>query len=197
MDGWSFAPPALLPYLTVLALAGSLGAWVLWLAWQSARAPGARPPAATPSPTAAIANLAWQREVTDLRNECLRLRAELEAQQQQALARHRTATFQRLQTLLVQYPSARRLAARKPDLPAQNLTALFSALDDLLGDWGYDTIGRVWERVAFDPQLHQADASDAVPGELMYVRFVGYRLGDRILVPAKVSRTLPSGAAPS
>ena len=30
-------------------------------------------------------------------------------------------------------------------------------------------------------------------GELVYIRFVGYQNGDKILYPAKVSRTLPPG----
>jgi hypothetical protein len=34
---------------------------------------------------------------------------------------------------------------------------------------------------------------DIQPGEAVYVRFVGYRDGETVLVPAKVSRTLPSG----
>jgi hypothetical protein len=41
--------------------------------------------------------------------------------------------------------------------------------------------------------LHQPDVEDITEGELVYIRFVGYREGERILAPAKVSRTLPPG----
>ena len=34
---------------------------------------------------------------------------------------------------------------------------------------------------------------DIQPEELVYIRFVGYREGEQILCPAKVSRTLPGG----
>jgi hypothetical protein len=81
----------------------------------------------------------------------------------------------------------------KPDLPAKNLTSLFTPLDNLIETWGYEPIGQAWEQVAYDPQLHQPDASDIEVEELVYIRFIGYRKGDRILFPAKVSRTLPSG----
>jgi hypothetical protein len=63
----------------------------------------------------------------------------------------------------------------------------------LLADWGYEPIAEVWEQVAYDPQLHQADEEDIAEGETVFVRFIGYRDGDTILAPAKVSRTLPPG----
>ncbi|MBD2186518.1 XRE family transcriptional regulator, partial [Planktothrix sp. FACHB-1375] len=51
--------------------------------------------------------------------------------------------------------------------------------------------GQVWEQVPYNPQLHQADVNDIAEGELVFVRFVGYKNGSRILCPAKVSRTRP------
>lgn len=77
-------------------------------------------------------------------------------------------------------------------MPAQNLVSLFTPLDNLLRSWGIEPIGKVWERVPYNPQLHQADADDLTEGELVFVRFVGYRDSERILCPAKVSRTRPS-----
>jgi len=134
-------------------------------------------------------------ETEALRLECDRLRQQL-AQQQETLNREfQQATFEQLQFLFTQFPSARKMAEAKPELPAKNFSALFTPLENLLEDWDITPIGEVWGTVEFDPQYHQADSEDIEAGESVYVRFVGYRQGDNILVPAKVSRTLPGGAA--
>ena len=130
-------------------------------------------------------------EIEQLQQQCQRLRTELEQQSRKLTADFRESTFEQLQTLLTNYSSARQMAKAKPDLPAKNLVSLFAPLENLLNSWGYEPIGVAWERVPFNPQYHQPDAEDIAEGELVYVRFVGYREGDRILCPAKVSRTLP------
>jgi molecular chaperone GrpE (heat shock protein) len=81
----------------------------------------------------------------------------------------------------------------KPNLPAKNLIPLLTTLDDLLESWGYEAIGKPWEQVSFNPQLHQPDSDEIGEGDLVYVRFVGYRKGEKIFCPAKVSQTLPGG----
>ena len=130
-----------------------------------------------------------------LRNECERLREQLEQQKNSLNEDFQQATFEQLQSLLTQYPSARKMAQAKPKLPAKNFSALFTPLENLLEEWGITPIGEVWETVAFNPQYHQADSEEIETGEEVYVRFVGYRQGEKILVPAKVSQTLPAGVA--
>lgn len=130
-------------------------------------------------------------EIEALRSECLRLREQLQQQKVELTTELHHSTFEQLQTLLTNYPSVRQLVQAKSDLPAKNLISLFTPLDNLIESWGYEPIGKVWEQVAYNPQLHQPDAGDIEVGELVYVRFVGYRDGDRILCPAKISRTLP------
>ncbi|NJK76054.1 MAG: XRE family transcriptional regulator [Richelia sp. CSU_2_1] len=142
-------------------------------------------------PTSTTANSAS--EIEELRQQCFRLREELQQQKTQLTDDFRRATFEQLQTLLTNYPAARKMAEAKPDMPAKNLSALFTPLENLLSSWGFETIGSAWEQVAYNPQLHQPDVEDITEGELVYIRFVGYRNGERILVPAKVSRTLPGG----
>ncbi|HEY9636667.1 MAG TPA: hypothetical protein V6D14_24930 [Coleofasciculaceae cyanobacterium] len=132
-------------------------------------------------------------EIESLRTECLRLREELQQQSVELKTELQHLTFEQLQTLLTNYPSVRKLVQEKPDLPAKNLTSLFTSLDNLIASWGYELIGQVWEQVPYNPQLHQPDAGDIEVGELVYIRFVGYQDGQHILCPAKVSRTLPSG----
>jgi hypothetical protein len=132
-------------------------------------------------------------ETEALRAECLRLREALQQQSVELTSEFQHSTFEQLQTLLTNYPSVRQLVQVKPDLPGKNLTSLFTPLDNLIESWGYEPIGQVWEQVPYNPQLHQPDVGDMEVGELVYVRFIGYRDGQNILIPAKVSRTLPSG----
>jgi hypothetical protein len=134
-------------------------------------------------------------QVDSLKQQCQRLRDQLEAQVQQVRQDTQTEAFEQIQTLLTQYPSLRRMAEAKPDLPARNVVALLTALENLTQFWHYKPIGSPWESVAYDPQAHQGDAEDLQVGESVYVRFIGYRQGDRIIVPAKVSRTLPAGVS--
>lgn len=131
------------------------------------------------------------REIEALRREGLHLRQQLQNLSSELTQEFQQATFSQLQTLLINYPSLRASVKVKPDLPAKNIISLFTPLDNLIETWGYERIGKAWEQVPYDPQLHQADVSDIKVGEVVYVRFVGYKQGQRILYPAKVSRTLP------
>ncbi|MCT7955478.1 nucleotide exchange factor GrpE [Laspinema palackyanum] len=150
-------------------------------------------PLPTPSKTPSVMGNSPLELTAELRQQCQRLREELENQKSQIWEEFCQSTFEEIQTLLTNYPTAAEMARIKPDLPAKNLTALFAPLDNLLENWGYEPIGHPWESVAYNPQFHQGDSDEIQPGEVVYIRFVGYRQGDRILSPAKVSRTLPRG----
>ena len=136
-------------------------------------------------------------KIAELQQQCQRLREELRLQKEQLTLDFSNATFEQLQSLLVSYPSACKVAQTVPDMPAQNLVALFTPLENLLQTWGIEAIGSPWQQAAYDPQLHQPDRDGMAIGERVYIRFVGYRQGERILYPAKVSYTLPSAAAKS
>ncbi|MGM3305707.1 nucleotide exchange factor GrpE [Anabaena sp. WFMT] len=132
-------------------------------------------------------------KILELEIQCQRLREELKQQSQQLRIDFQNETFTQLQTLLSNYPTVKKMALAKPDLPAKNLISLFTSLDNLITSWGYTAIGEIWEQVNYNPQLHQADSDDIQEGELVYIRFIGYQDGDKVLYPAKVSRTLPGG----
>ncbi|MEH1940425.1 MAG: hypothetical protein V7L01_09445 [Nostoc sp.] len=132
-------------------------------------------------------------EKAALHQEGLRLHEELQQQRLELTDEIRSSTFEQLQTLLTNYPSIHQMVRVKPELPAKNLLSMFTSLDNLLYKWGYEQIGKPWEQVPYNPQIHQPDAADIAEDELVYIRFVGYQHQGRILVPAKVSRTLPGG----
>jgi molecular chaperone GrpE (heat shock protein) len=133
-------------------------------------------------------------EIVALTQQCQRLREELKTQAAQVQADAIDGGFEQIQTLLTQYPSVRKMVESQPDLPARNIIALLTSLENLVKFWECQSIGKPWEMVPYDPQIHQSDMDDLQTGESVYVRFVGYQKGDRILIPAKVSRTLPAGA---
>ncbi|BAY82601.1 hypothetical protein NIES267_20840 [Calothrix parasitica NIES-267] len=132
-------------------------------------------------------------EKETLRKDGLRLHSELQQQQLELTQEFRKSTFEKLQTLLVNYPSIHQMVKVKPELPAKNLLSSFTPLDNLLKEWDYQPIGTPWEQVEYNPQIHQPDTGDIEPGEKVYIRFIGYQHQDNILCPAKVSRTLPRG----
>ena len=133
-------------------------------------------------------------DITALTQQCQRLREELKTQAAQVQADAIEGGFEQIQTLLTQYPSVRKMVESQPDLPARNIVALLTSLENLVKFWECRAIGKPWETVPYDPQLHQSDVGDIQVGESVYVRFIGYQKGDRILISAKVSRTLPAGA---
>jgi molecular chaperone GrpE (heat shock protein) len=147
----------------------------------------------TPTNHQPITSTDTEQKIKDLELQCQRLREELKQQSQQLQSDFQNETFTQLQTLLRNYPTVKTMALAKPELPAKNLVSLFTPLDNLITSWGYTPIGETWQQVNYNPQLHQADNDDIQEGELVYIRFVGYQNGDKILYPAKVSRTLPPG----
>lgn len=133
----------------------------------------------------------FENQIIDLQKQCKQLKTNLNNNSRQLKTDFQEETFEQLHCLLTNYPTAKLMTIVKPDLPAKNLVALFKPLDNLLAHWRFQPIGKPWEQVAYNPQLHQPDYEDLKIGELVFIRFIGYRRGDRILYPAKVSRTLP------
>jgi molecular chaperone GrpE (heat shock protein) len=144
--------------------------------------------------TSEVTRAKLEEEIVALTQQCQRLREELKIQAAQVQADAIEGGFEQIQTLLTQYPSVRKMVESQPDLPARNIVALLTSLENLIKFWECKPIGKPWEMVPHDPQIHQSDVDDLQTGESVYVRFVGYQKGDRILIPAKVSRTLPAGA---
>jgi transcriptional regulator with XRE-family HTH domain len=134
-------------------------------------------------------------ESQEITQEVQRLRIQLDNQEKRLRHQILTELVEKLKPLLVQYPTLQQVVQRRPDYPAQQVLALLTSLGNLLEDWQLEPIGQVWQQVAYDPESHQADEDDIQVGEPVYVRFVGYRAADQVLIRAKVSRTLPSLAA--
>jgi molecular chaperone GrpE (heat shock protein) len=61
------------------------------------------------------------------------------------------------------------------------------SIDRLIQQWGVTTIGEIGTQITYDPQVHQLIDGTANSGELVTVRFSGYRQGDKLIFRAKVS----------
>jgi hypothetical protein len=130
-------------------------------------------------------------EIDGLKQDAAKLNEQIQTQRQLISSECELNTFEQLFSLLTQYPTLKKIVEVQPDFAAKNIMSLFTPLDNLILAWQYETIGEPWEQVYYDPKYHQPDCADMRVGEMVYIRFVGYSSGDRILIPAKVSRTLP------
>ena len=103
---------------------------------------------------------------------------------------------QQLESLLLQLPSAIYAVQQNPQLPAKNILPLLRPLDLLLQQWQVKPIGAVGEQIAYDPQEHElmdqtlAQDQTIAVGDRVLVRYVGYKLGERLLYRARVSLPL-------
>ena len=79
-------------------------------------------------------------------------------------------------------------AQKNPKLSAVKLLVLVKPVVELLKRWGVENIGTVGEKIPYDPQCHQLLEGSAVTGDLVEVRYVGYRQDEKLLYRAKVSK---------
>jgi DNA-binding Xre family transcriptional regulator len=126
-------------------------------------------------------------EEATLRQEYQRLQQQLEHQRETLMQEFQQSSLQVLESWLVQWPTAAYAAQQNQQLPAARLLPLVRPVEQLLQEWGVDAIASVGSEIPYDPHLHQLMEGTAQPGELVRVRYTGYRQGDKLLYRAKVS----------
>ncbi len=110
------------------------------------------------------------------------------AQQREILATEfQQASLETIESWLLQWPTATTAVRQNPQLPAARLLSLVEPVEQLLKQWQVEAIANVGDELAYDPQYHQLMKGTAQPGELVKVRYVGYKQGDKLLYKAKVS----------
>ncbi len=110
------------------------------------------------------------------------------AQQREILATEfQQASLETIESWLLQWPTATTAVRQNPQLPAARLLSLVEPVEQLLKQWQVEAIAAVGDELAYDPQYHQLMKGTAQPGELVKVRYVGYKQGDKLLYKAKVS----------
>ena len=98
-----------------------------------------------------------------------------------------------LESLIIQLPTLIYVVEKNPNLPANKLIPLLHPLDELLSAWEMTKIGNVGEIVPYNPQEHQLiDQTDLEisEGQLVKIRYVGYKSQNKLLYRAKVSSML-------
>jgi molecular chaperone GrpE (heat shock protein) len=122
-----------------------------------------------------------------LRQEYQRLQQQLEHQRETLMQEFQQSSLQVIESWLVQWPTAAYAAQQNQQLPAVRLLPLVRPLEQLLQEWGVEAIASVGSELPYDPQWHQLMEGTAQPGELVRVRYTGYRVGGKLLYRAKVS----------
>ncbi len=125
--------------------------------------------------------IAWQQEYQ-------RLLVQHQQQRESLMQEFQQSSLQVLESWLLQWPTAAYAAQQNAQLPAVRLLPLVRPVEQLLQQWGVVALATVGEELPYDPHWHQLMEGTAQPGELVKVRYTGYRQGDKLLYRAKVSQ---------
>ena len=125
--------------------------------------------------------------LTACQQEYQKLQQEMTQQRETLATEFQQASLETIESWLLQWPTAVTAVRQNPQLPAARLLSLVEPVEQLLKQWQVETITAVGEELAYDPQYHQLMKGTAQPGDLVKVRYVGYKQGDKLLYKAKVS----------
>ncbi|MDE5102843.1 MAG: nucleotide exchange factor GrpE [Trichodesmium sp. St19_bin2] len=117
------------------------------------------------------------------------LQKELEQQKQFLRQEFQQSSLEILESWLQQWPTVIQKAKQNPYLAAVKILPLLRPVEKLIEQWNVESIAPVGAEVPFDPQLHQLMEGYAQKGEMVKIRYTGYRQGDKLLFRAKVSPT--------
>ena len=121
------------------------------------------------------------------RQEYEKLEQSMTQLEQRLKAEFQQESLTTIESWLLQWPTAATAVRQNPQLPATRLLSLVEPVEQLIQQWNVTTIASVGEELAYDPQNHQLMKGTAEPGEMVKVRYVGYRKGEKLLHKAKVS----------
>ncbi len=133
------------------------------------------------------ASVAAPQMLEALRQEYQRLQQQLEQQRETLMQEFQQSSLQVLEPWLVQWPTAAYAAQQNQQLPAVRVLPLVRPVEQLVQEWGVEAIASVGSELPYDPQWHQLMEGTAQPGELVRIRYIGYRVGEKLLYRAKVS----------
>ena len=126
-------------------------------------------------------------KIASLKQEYQRLQQQMTQQRESLTEEFQQASIQTIESWLLQWPTAVAAVRKHPQLPAAKLLTLVKPVEQLVQDWKLEKIASVGEKLAYDPQWHQLMKGTAEPGELVEVRYVGYKQEGKLLYKAKVS----------
>ena len=109
------------------------------------------------------------------------------SQKQELTQQFQLSTLETLESFLLQFPTFIAAVNKNPDLPAARLLPLLKPIEQLLDNWDITPIAAVGDKIPYNPLEHELMEGTAQTGELVEVRYVGYRQEDNLLYRAKVS----------
>ena len=121
------------------------------------------------------------------KQEYQKLQQEMLQQQEFLEAEFQRSSLETIESWLLQWPTAAMAVSKNPNLPANRLLTLVEPVEELLKQWNVTAIATVGEKVSFNPQYHQLIKGTAQIGDVVEVRYVGYKQEDKLLYKAKVS----------
>ncbi len=122
----------------------------------------------------------WQQEYG-------RLQQKMEQQEDTVYQKFQQSSLQTIESWLIQWPTAVTAILKNPELPAARLLPLLKPLETLVSQWGIEQIASVGKELPYNPQWHELMKGNAKPGDMVKVRYVGYKQNDKILHKPKVS----------
>jgi molecular chaperone GrpE (heat shock protein) len=127
--------------------------------------------------------------IAALQASCRDLEAASSAAAQSARESAALSLAEALAGPLSQLATLRSLAARGTTPQVSDVLRLTESLQRALGEAGVEPVGEAGEEVAYDPSLHRPAGSAAFhEGEIVIIAFIGFRLGQRVVRPALVTR---------
>lgn len=128
-------------------------------------------------------------EIAALREEYERLREQGTRERDSAARAGFGALARRLAPLLAQLATMESLAGGERAPRLEDVLKMFDMLEKVLAEDGLVRIGAVGEETSFDARWHQRiGGAEIDDGDRIRVRFVGYRMGENVLLKAMVSR---------
>jgi DNA-binding Xre family transcriptional regulator len=127
------------------------------------------------------------RSIETLKQEYQHLQQQFRAQTETLQAQFQHQSLQTLESFLTYFPAAKYAAENNPNFPVSKIFPLTGSIDRLISNWGVTVIGEIGSKIAYDPRWHQLIEGTAHPEELVTVRYLGYRQGDKLIFRAKVS----------
>ncbi|MBN1310843.1 MAG: hypothetical protein JXB30_05425 [Anaerolineae bacterium] len=135
-------------------------------------------------------------QLADREAQIRKLQSEYASLQQQrsqsdaaALASDRLDVFKRVQAIAVQLPTLRVAVDDGADIAAQDVLDLLAPFDEMLHDFGFETIGKAGDEVGYDPTRHRLvgrGAHSVTVDDRVRVRYVGYLNDGQVVCKAEV-----------
>lgn len=122
-----------------------------------------------------------------LEKEYQQLLERLETQKALLLQEFQISSLQTIESWLLQWSAVCHAVQNNPQIPAERLLKIVQPIEKLLEEWGIEAIAQVGAEIPYDPQQHQLMDGAAKAGDLVRVRYAGYKQRDKLLYRAKVS----------